>query len=83
MSEKTHQQMFIKADNEEGFVSVICHRERYADDLKKMGFVNTVEELESTEKNDSKADAEAKAKAEEEAKAKADAEAKAKNKNTK
>ena len=41
----THVQMFKAADNDDGYVSVIVHRERYRDDLVKMGFVGSVEDL--------------------------------------
>lgn len=40
----THCQMFKAFDNDDGYISVICHRERYAKDLRKMGFVDSLED---------------------------------------
>lgn len=36
--------IFKKADNDEGFISVLCHRERYLDLLKAEGWVLTLDE---------------------------------------
>lgn len=41
----THCQMFKAFDNEDGYVSVIVHRERFVADMRKMGFVDTIEEV--------------------------------------
>lgn len=46
----THCQMFKTCNNSEGFVSVIIHRDRYIEDLKAMGFVESVDDLKPVEK---------------------------------
>jgi len=46
----SHCSMFKACDNKDGFVSVIVHRERYIDDLKAMGFVESVNDLKPVEK---------------------------------
>lgn len=37
----THQQMFKKFNNDDGYISVIVLRERYFDDMKADGWVET------------------------------------------
>lgn len=41
----SHIQMFKASDNEDGYISVVCHRERYADELRSLGFVESVDDL--------------------------------------
>ena len=41
----SHTQVFLSADNAEGYVSVIVHRERYLETLKQMGWVESEEDL--------------------------------------
>jgi len=37
--------MFKAFDNEDGYVTVICLRDRYIEDLEKMGFVDNADKL--------------------------------------
>lgn len=37
----THVQLFKRADNAEGFISCIVLRERYLEEFKALGFVET------------------------------------------
>ena len=46
----THQQLFKKSDNDDGYISVICHRARYLDELKAIGFVESVDQLDQEPK---------------------------------
>lgn len=39
-----HTQVFHPASNEDGYVSVICHRERYLKELLAMGWFETADE---------------------------------------
>lgn len=39
-----HSQLFHPANNEDGYVSVICHRERYLKELLAMGWFETADE---------------------------------------
>jgi hypothetical protein len=43
MSDRTLQ-LFKRADNDEGYISVICHRPRYLTALAAMGWCETAEE---------------------------------------
>lgn len=40
----THCQIFYPFDNEDGFISVVCHRERFLDDLLSLGWQKTAAE---------------------------------------
>lgn len=40
----SHCAVFKKSNNDEGFISVICHRERYLEELKADGWSETPEE---------------------------------------
>lgn len=40
----THCQIFYPFDNEDGFISVVCHRERFLDVLLRLGWYKTQEE---------------------------------------
>ena len=40
----SHTQMFKKADNDDGYMSVIVHRDRYLKDLEAEGWVSTQQE---------------------------------------
>lgn len=46
----THIQVFYPSDNEDGYISVVCLRERYFDELKKLGWKESPEELEEKPK---------------------------------
>ncbi len=39
-----HSQLFYPSSNEDGYVSVICHRERYLKELLAMGWFETADE---------------------------------------
>lgn len=39
-----HTQVFHPANNEDGYVAVICHRERYLKELLAMGWFETADE---------------------------------------
>lgn len=43
----SHCQIFYPFDNEDGFISVVCHRERFLDDLLSVGWCKTQEEATS------------------------------------
>lgn len=37
----SHCQIFYPFDNDDGFISVVCHRERFLDDLLSLGWCKT------------------------------------------
>jgi len=45
----SHMSMFKKSNNEEGYIMIICHRERYRDELESLGFVDSSDKLEVIE----------------------------------
>lgn len=47
-----HSQLFHPANNEDGYVSVICHRERYLKELLAMGWFETADEALAKRKSD-------------------------------
>lgn len=50
----SHSQMFLKADNQDGYISCIVHRERYREAFKEMGFVDSVDDLPNNDEPESK-----------------------------
>lgn len=40
-----HCSVFHYADNDEGYITVICLRDRYLDELKKLGWVEKPEDV--------------------------------------
>lgn len=46
----THQQLFKKADNDDGYITCIVLRERYFDEFKALGFVESPEQLDQEPK---------------------------------
>lgn len=50
-----HVHLFKAFDNEDGYITVICHRDRYQEALKSLGFVESVDELEEPQQNERKA----------------------------